>query len=74
MTTVYFSAGKTAEVEDVRGEDPRMFNIPVVSYGAFAEAMTTNQTMKFSEHGEVYVLKQLQVNQGTAVLHVRRGR
>ncbi|QDA36012.1 hypothetical protein E4L95_22365 [Paracoccus liaowanqingii] len=72
MTTVYFSGGKTAEVEDVRGENPRTFNIPVSSYSAFAEAMIAKQTLKFSEHGETYLFKQMHVNQGTAILQVSR--
>lgn len=72
MATVFFSDGTTAEVEDVRSEDPRTFLIPNASYSTFAEAFAKQATIQFGRGGPVYLLKQMKGNIGTAILQVRR--
>lgn len=74
MSTVYFSNGETAEVEDVRGHDPRTFTVPSISYSTVANAWTAGATAKFTEDGENYLLKQLRGNQAIAVPEVTRAR
>lgn len=74
MTTVYFSNGTQAEVENVRGQDPRTFVIPSASYSAFADAMTNGATIQFHEGGPAYLLAQMRGAEGKAILQVTRAR
>ena len=74
MATIHFSNGETAEVENVRGHDPRTFTIPAKSYGTIATAWQLNATAKFGEDGETYLLKTLNGSEGTAILQATRAR
>lgn len=72
MTTIYFSNGETAEVDNVRGRDPRTFSIPQQSYHIIANAWQTNATAKFSETGPDYLLISLQGMEATLHLQITR--
>lgn len=74
MATLYLSSGETAEVENVRGHDPRTFTVALESYNIVARAFTAQVTAKFSPDGEIYLLKQLRGYEGTAVLQTKRAR
>ncbi|WP_146113034.1 hypothetical protein [Paracoccus yeei] len=75
MSTIYFSNGDTAEVENLNGYDPRTFVVPATAYGTVAKAWQEQATAQFSENGDVYLLKDLQGDLGTAVLkHAREKR
>nr|WP_111298646.1 hypothetical protein [Paracoccus saliphilus] len=74
MTTVYFSGGTTAQITNVRGEDPVRFDIPAASVGTFHEAFSRAETLKFSGNGPLYLLKRMSMVDGEAVLQMRRRR
>ncbi|OJH45833.1 hypothetical protein IE00_00895 [Paracoccus sp. SM22M-07] len=74
MTTVYFSNGTTAEVDNVKGHDPKTFDVPEASYSDVAHAMVQNLKLTFSEGGPVYLFTKLHGMQGTAILEVTRSR
>lgn len=74
MATIYFNDGTTAEVENVKGHDPRTFAIPAASYAAIANAWMSQAVARFSEGGETYLLTRLQGDRGTAVLQYTRER
>lgn len=79
MTKVYFSNGAYAEVDNVRGDDPRTFSIPFQSCSEFDEAVKDEAVKKgailqFGEEGPVYLLKNMRGFEGTAVLQVTRAR
>lgn len=72
MATLYFCDGTTAEVENVRGEDPRSFTIPATAYGTLADAMGKGLTLQFGSSGPVYLLIRMSGQEGTAILQVKR--
>lgn len=73
MATVYFSNGTTAQVDNVRGDDPRMFTVADnKSFATFMQAFTDQSTLTFAEGGEIYLMTRLVGNHVTAVRQIRR--
>ncbi|MFC0200832.1 hypothetical protein [Paracoccus rhizosphaerae] len=74
MAMIYFSGGTSAEVTNVRGEDPVKFDIPPQSITAFHEAFNRNEMARFSKNGPKHIITRMSMVDGEAVPQIRRGR